>query len=330
LNQPSDSSLCLLSLSLSPSLSLSYMSSTTGAHVEMNRCQFAWSVKTGAFGMDQGTCLTLTDCTYHHNNDEGLFMYGSAVANVYGNKTQSHSNKSNGISVSEMGVVIVHLSESHNTSHDNANHDMILNDPLVGETPGTISRCSLCDHCVKRTHGLDSKIWEQVLFPMLGWKNIYKMRRTSKFILQHWKRFVKSNQIRIPQDVRTLSRAKELINTLYQEQTYTSEVPLVVELGPGVHEITTTWTGSSSSSDQQFQLGQTMSLPQNHLTIIGAGFDKTTIRGGLIIDNKRGITLQNLNVTSPSGAGLYLTGPNSFAYTTDCTFTHCQTSGISW
>jgi hypothetical protein len=306
------------------------MSSTTGAHVEMNRCQFAWSVKTGAFGMDQGTCLTLTDCTYHHNNDEGLFMYGSAVANVYGNKTQSHSNKSNGISVSEMGVVIVHLSESHNTSHDNANHDMILNDPLVGETPGTISRCSLCEHCVKRTHGLDSKIWEQVLFPMLGWKNIYKMRRTSKFILQHWKRFVKSNQIRIPQDVRTLSRAKELINTLYQEQTYTSEVPLVVELGPGVHEITTTWTSSSSSSDQQFQLGQTMSLPQNHLTIIGAGFDKTTIRGGLIIDNKRGITLQNLNVTSPSGAGLYLTGPNSFAYTTDCTFTHCQTSGISW
>ena len=46
----------------------------------------------------------------------------------------------------------------------------------------------------------------------------------------------------------------------------------------------------------------------NHISIIGSGSDLTTIRGGFLVENNTGILFQGLNVTSPNGMGLYISG----------------------
>jgi hypothetical protein len=276
---------------------------TFGAQVEITRCEFAWCVKTGAFGMHEGTLIKSTDCVFHHNNDEGLFLYGSAECDLYGNLTESYSNKSNGLMAIDNGVINVHLPESLVIAHDNLGHDIINSDTLVSDTIGIINYCCLCNSCVARTHGIDVHIWDRVVFPLLGWKEIYKMRSTSKFILSYWKKFVMTDRIRVPIDAKTLDDARELINTICQEKVHTQQEPLVVEIGPGLHVINNYW----ASNDGTTYL-QTMSIPHNHISIIGSGSDLTTIRGGFLVENNTGILFQGLNVTSPNGMGLYISG----------------------
>ena len=174
--------------------------------------------------------------------------------------------------------------------------------------------------------GVEPLVWFIVLFPMLGWKEIYAMRRTSSFFLNHWLAFLDKNRIQLPQDVKTFAVAGALMRTMCQEKTYTIRQPLSVELGQGVYVITSSWTSTFSGSTYK----QTMLLPQNNIVITGKGADKTTVRGGFVVENISGILFEGLNVTSPYGMGLYMKGESANAVANDCTFSHSAICGLYW
>ena len=59
----------------------------------------------------------------HHNEYDGLAAYTHAVVNLYGTKTDIHSNKRHGIWAWCRAKVNIHLPSQHNTSHDNVRED---------------------------------------------------------------------------------------------------------------------------------------------------------------------------------------------------------------
>jgi hypothetical protein len=98
----------------------------TGAIVTATRCNF---FRNGAVGLrgygvhchDRGLAR-LNDCTMHHNDDEGLFVSNASV-HLYGQKTEIYCNQGIGMYATKRGLISIHLPTTHNTSHDNTNHD---------------------------------------------------------------------------------------------------------------------------------------------------------------------------------------------------------------
>ena len=58
-----------------------------------------------------------------HHNEFGLTAEVNAVVDIYGENTDIHSNKDDGISAYRHGKVQIHLPSQHNTSHDNRHQD---------------------------------------------------------------------------------------------------------------------------------------------------------------------------------------------------------------
>ena len=82
---------------------------------------------------DPNTKVRLNDCTMHHNKYVGLTAVNHAVVDLYGENTEIHSNKDDGIYAFGHGKVQIHLPSQHNTSHDNTGQDRHHN------TEGTIT-----------------------------------------------------------------------------------------------------------------------------------------------------------------------------------------------
>ena len=94
-----------------------------GATVTATQCEF---MENGGYGVtcyDANTKARLTDCTMHHNGNDGLVAWYGAVVDLHGTKTDIHSNKRHGIRASNRGKVNIHLPSQHNTSHDNVGDD---------------------------------------------------------------------------------------------------------------------------------------------------------------------------------------------------------------
>lgn len=128
----------------------------------------------------------------------------------------------------------------------------------------------------------------------------------------------------MPQDAPTFAAAFDIVNILCLQKEYSATIPLTVALGPGVHGIQSSWTSSSSGT----LYAHTLSFPFDNISLVGAGSDKTTLRGGLVVENKNGLQFKNMNVTSPTGMGLYVKGFSARCLAEDCTFTHCNISGL--
>jgi hypothetical protein len=52
-----------------------------------------------------------------------MHIYGDAVVDLHGTKTDIHSNKRRGIGAGSRAKVNIHLPSQHNTSHDNVGDD---------------------------------------------------------------------------------------------------------------------------------------------------------------------------------------------------------------
>jgi len=83
----------------------------------VQQCEFTESGN-GVFCYRANTTARLNDCTIHHNAWYGLKAC-HAVVDLYGTKTDIHSNNSRGIWATDRGKVNIHLPAQHNTSHDN-------------------------------------------------------------------------------------------------------------------------------------------------------------------------------------------------------------------
>ena len=144
-----------------------------------------------------------------------------------------------------------------------------------------------------------------MIIPMIGCRELASIRTTSLFFQKYWKNFMMKNKILVPQDVLTFDDAFDMVNILCHQKMYMADTPLIVVLGPGVHVIQRSWTSSTSATTY----AHTLAFPNNNISLVGEGCDKTTVRGGLVVENTHGlISVKNMNVTSPTGMGLYVKG----------------------
>mgnify|MGYP006078087763 CR=1 FL=1 len=100
------------------------MSVVDGATVTATQCEFMENGSHGVYCRGANTKARLNDCQMHHNVLYGLYVWGDAVVDLHGTKTDIHSNKRRGIWASDRGAKVnIHLPSQHNTSHDNVGED---------------------------------------------------------------------------------------------------------------------------------------------------------------------------------------------------------------
>ena len=88
------------------------------------------------------------------------------------------------------------------------------------------------------------EIWDHVIIPMLGLKDLALSRTVCTFFEAYWQDKFSNNllPLRVGNDVATIDRAMRVIETLSSRREYTKINPFVVLLGKGDHEITSSWT----------------------------------------------------------------------------------------
>ena len=79
---------------------------------------------------------------------------------------------------------------------------------------------------------------------------------------------------------------------------YSKEDPLVVELGKGQHEITSSWTASDGAG-----YATMLGITRSNITFVGTGKVTTTVLGGFAIYNHENITFKQMTVTNTSNNG---------------------------
>jgi hypothetical protein len=150
------------------------------------------------------------------------------------------------------------------------------------------------------------EIWDHVIIPMLGLKDLALARPVCTFFEAYWQDKFSKNvlPLRVGNDVATINDVMGVIEILSSRREYTKLNPFIVLLGKGDHQITSTWTDGVNYGVRQTTLGVTRS----NITFLGTGKDETTILGGFGIDNVENITFKNMTVTNTSngGEGLYM------------------------
>jgi len=94
-----------------------------------------------------------------------------------------------------------------------------------------------------------------------------------------------------------------VIEILSSRREYTKINPLVVLLGKGDHQITSTWTNQYGN-----EIVTTLVITRSNVTFVGTGKDTTTISGGFAIRLEQNITFKKMTVTNTSedGNGIYM------------------------
>jgi pectate lyase len=125
------------------------------------------------------------------------------------------------------------------------------------------------------------------------------------------------NVIRVPQGCPTVEKAMALALIFSERKEYTTGDSLKIRLEEGVHEIV---------GDQWGQMNVTCS----HITFVGKGKDRTTIRGGFHVDNKQNVRFEELTITNPrpAGCGLSLQGSETNVDVLKCVVKECANAGM--
>jgi hypothetical protein len=161
----------------------------------------------------------------------------------------------------------------------------------------TVSNTSSVD----RLTNLPELVVDHQLISFMGIVEVAMMREVNRYFEPFWvRRFVDHNlfPICIPYDFPTIEKAMSAIDILSIHKQYTEASPLVVQLGKGEHQITSSWTGLGS-----FEYVTTVGITRSNITFLGKGKDETTILGGFAVDNSENITFKNMTVTNTSEYG---------------------------
>jgi hypothetical protein len=154
------------------------------------------------------------------------------------------------------------------------------------------------------------EIWDHVIIPMLGLKDLALARHVCTFFEAYWQDKFSKNvlPLRVGNDVATIDQAMRVIEILSSRREYTKLNPLVVLLGKGNHQITSSWTPSYSIHERQTTLG----ITRSNITFLGKGKGITTILGGFGIYNVQNITfkLMTVTITSQGGNGIHMSVSN--------------------
>jgi len=162
------------------------------------------------------------------------------------------------------------------------------------------------------------EVWRDVIGRTLGYSDRLNLNVTCKeFDItfgDYKQKFLKKHAIHIPQDVRTIEKAMELVEKLQMDPT--EKDPLRIVLDKGVHEI----KGGPRRDRGRFE------LDCSHITFIGKGFAQTTILGGFFVENYQNVTFAELTISNPTGYGLWLRG--STVHVLKCVLEECGYTGM--
>ena len=158
-------------------------------------------------------------------------------------------------------------------------------------------------------------------------------RPVCTFFEAYWQDKFSNNllPLRVGNDVATIEDVMGVIGIfcdrrryLSRYTEYTKSNPLVVLLGKGEHQITSSWTSLYSDARQT-----TLSITRSNITFVGKGKDTTTILGGFRIDNLENITFKNMTVTNTSEEGCGIRVRNAKVELKDVALKECGNSALS-
>jgi len=165
-------------------------------------------------------------------------------------------------------------------------------------------------------------IWvHQILHPFLDLKALATVGRCNTFFEEYWQYVLKQNVIRVPKGCPTMNQAMDLAMVFSERNECTRENPVHVEVGEGKHVM----VGVTSDSYG----GLMMHVRCNNITIIGKGKSKTTILGGLYVNGKQNVKIEQLLATNISGWGLVCEGSGTNVDATECCFKKCSSGGMA-
>ncbi len=146
------------------------------------------------------------------------------------------------------------------------------------------------------TKGLPADVWQNVLVPLMDKAELSSRRCLSTFWEQLWENFRTARVIQVPEDVPTLRGAIALVDSLYRHRLvhrteYTHERPLVLRLGAGEHVVPDV-NNSNNYHSLDFE-------GYDHMAIIGASAERTTIRGSISASYCDGLLLKGITFTHP-------------------------------
>jgi len=152
------------------------------------------------------------------------------------------------------------------------------------------------------------EIWDHVIIPMLGLKDLALSRHVCTFFEAYWQDKFSNNvlPLRVGLDVATINDVMGVIEILSRRREYTNLNPFVVLLDKG-NEIVSSWTDEAGDKFEA-----TLGITRSNITFVGTGKDTTTILGGFGIYEQENITFKNMTVTNTSedGCGIYMTDAN--------------------
>ena len=161
-------------------------------------------------------------------------------------------------------------------------------------------------------HKVPHDIWVYKIFqPFLDLKALSTLGRCNTFFEEYWQYVLKQNIIRVPEGCPTVVAAMELAVVFSERNECTRENPVKVQVGEGKHEIF-----------------YHITVDCNNVTIVGKGKGKTTILGGLHVNGKQNVKIQELSAINIAGHGLVCLGSGSNVDVTECCFKKCQGNGM--
>ena len=163
------------------------------------------------------------------------------------------------------------------------------------------------------------EVWRDVICTKLGYSDRLNLNATcnefNDTFLDYKQKFLKKHAIHVPQDVRTIEKAMELVAKL--QLVPTEKDPLRIVLDEGVHEIVGNY--------------KTLNVTCSHITFIGKGKDQTTIHGGFKVENQQNVKFEELTITNQSGDGLVCgcsKGSETKVDVLKCIVKECEGSGM--
>jgi hypothetical protein len=116
-----------------------------------------------------------------------------------------------------------------------------------------------------------------------------------------------------------MRQAMDLAVIFSERNECTRENPVRVEVGEGEHEMVGV-TGQYP--------GLLTHVSCNNITIVGKGKGKSTMLGGIYVNGKQNVKIEQLSATNDAGYGLFCKGSGTNVDATECCFKKCQYCGL--
>jgi len=169
------------------------------------------------------------------------------------------------------------------------------------------------------------EIWDHVIIPMLGLKDLALARPVCTFFEAYWQEKFNNNvlPLRVGNDVATFDDVMGVIEILSSRREYTKLNPFIVLLGKGDHQITSSWMDTDGG-----EIATTLGITRSNITFLGTGKDTTTILGGFVIENLENITFKQMTITNTSDNGVGIETTNAKVELIDAALKGCKFAAL--